>query len=47
MIDVEGELSQTTGAHKRTLMTERHAMRIRETVRLNDSSILDDGTVED
>ena len=47
MVDVEGELSQTTGAHKRTLMTERHAVRIREVVWLNDSPVLDNGAVED
>ena len=47
MVDVEGELSQTTGAHKRTLMTERHAMRIREAVWLDDSPVLDNGAVED
>ena len=47
MVDVEGLLSQTTGAHKRTLMTERHAVRICETVRLNDSPVLDNGAVED
>ena len=47
MVDVEGEFSQTTGAHKRTLMTERHAVRIRKAVRLDDSSVLDDGAVED
>ena len=47
MADVEGLLAQTTGARERTLMTKRHAVWIRETMRLNDPTVLDDGAVED